>query len=624
MATHLKSLGRLSGPAQLTHLSNRSPCPATWCSRLALLAAATLAGQAAAQLPPGYWDVDRSQPLLDRTLEITLAPDLAALEDSELRAVQRLLEAGAILHRMYEAQKHDQAPDAFEALNELVTIDSPTALDNLQRLYRLFRGPIATTLENERLAFLPVSPESPGKAVYPEGISALEVENFIARGHDTGDILGDRSVVRRATLLNLRQDIGSLQDYPVLGTLHPGLGERLARLVQTPDANVLYAVPYSVAWAPSVLRVYDLLREAADLMQATDADFSAYLRLRAHDLLTDDYEGGDAAWVSGDFQRLNAQIGSYETYDDALFGIKTFFSMNVLLRDAERSAALNEALTNLQAIEDRLPYESERVVRNEIPVGVYNVIADFGQARGANTATILPNDADHSRKYGRTIMLRYNIMTNPAIFEQGRSRLAAATTPEFHDHLTIEGNFQRTLWHEIGHYLGVAVTDDGRDLDQALQQSADLFEELKADLVSLYTASYLRDIAYLDDEALRSFFAGGVLRVLQTNAPRREQPYQTMQLMQWNYFLEHGLLEFDDQTKRMSIDYDRYDRVVGDLLEEVLSIQSAGDPERAEAFVERYAQWNPDLHGAIAARIRDSVQYRYYLVRYAVIDPPVH
>ena len=26
------------------------------------------------------------------------------------------------------------------------------------------------------------------------------------------------------------------------------------------------------------------------------------------------------------------------------------------------------------------------------------------------------------------------------------------------------GNFQRTLWHEIGHYLGVDRTDDGRTL----------------------------------------------------------------------------------------------------------------------------------------------------------------
>ncbi len=583
-----------------------------------------LAGQALAQLPAGYWDLDRSQLLLDHTLEVTLDPDLSVLEDAELEAVQRLLEAGEIVQRIYEAQMHSQALNAYETLNELITLDSPVALDNLQRLYRMFKGPIATTLENERVAFLPVHTEFPGKAVYPEGIGTAEINGFLTSSRDGADLLGERTIVRRATLANLRQDIGALQDYPVLGTLHPGLGERLARLVQSPDANALYAVPYSVAWAPSILRAHDLLWEAAELTRATDPDFAAYLRQRARDLLSDDYEAGDAAWIMGNFRRLNAQIGSYETYDDALYGVKTFFGMNVLLRDEARSSALSQALDNLQAIEDRLPHEPHRRVRSEIPVGVYNVIADFGQARGTNTATILPNDADHARKYGRTVMLRYNIMTHPEIFEQGRRRMAAATEADFHDDLTIDGNFQRTLWHEIGHYLGVDVTHDGRPLDQALQQFAGLLEEMKADLVSLHTASYLRDIGYLDETGLRAHRAGGILRVLQTNPPRREQPYQTMQLMQWNYYLESGLLEFDAGSGRMRIDYAHYDEIVESLLAEVLSIQREGSPERAAAFVERYADWNPELHGVVAENIRAAIEYRYYLVRYAVIDAPVH
>jgi len=588
------------------------------------LASLSLGNAAVAQLPAGYWDADRSQPLLDRTLEVTLAPDLTALPANERDAVQRLLEAGEILQRIYEAQKHPQALEALDALNELITTESPVALDHLQQLYRLFKGPIATTLENERLAFLPVRPETPGKAVFPEGIGAAEVRSFVDAGPDRDAILADRTVVRRATLGNLRQDIAALQDYPVLGTLHPGLGEHLAQLVQSPDANVLYAVPYSIAWAPSLVRAYDLLWEAAELVRATDPDFAAYLRLRARDLLSDDYEAGDAAWVTGDFQRLNAQIGSYETYDDALFGVKTFFGMNVLLRDVARSMELTQALRNLQAIEDRLPHEPHRRVREQIPVGVYNVVADFGQARGANTATILPNDADHARKYGRTIMLRYNIMTNPAIFEQGRRRLEAATLPAFHGDLTIDGNFQRTLWHEVGHYLGVDVARDGRPLDLALQDTADLFEELKADLVSLYTAAYLRGLGFLDDDGLRSMYASGILRVLQTNRPRADQPYQTMQLMQWNYFLDGGLLRFDAPAGKLAIDYDRYDAVVGSLLADVLAIQHAGDPQRARAFVERYTDWNDQLHGIIAASIRAALEYRYYLVRYAVIDPPIH
>jgi hypothetical protein len=285
---------------------------------------------------------------------------------------------------------------------------------------------------------------------------------------------------------------------------------------------------------------------------------------------------------------------------------------------------LTQALRGLQAIEDRLPHEPHRRVRAEIPVGVYHVVADFGQARGTNTATILPNDADHARKYGRLVMLRYNIMANPAIFEQSRLRFAAATASRFHDDLSIEGNFQRTLWHEIGHYLGVNGTRDGRSLDQALQQTAGLLEEMKADLVSLYTASYLRGLGYLDDAGLRAFQAGGILRVLQATRPRREQPYQTMQLMQWNYYLESELLAFDPASGRMSIDYGRYDDVVGALLAEVLEIQRAGDIARAERFIARYTDWRPELHGVVSENIRNAIQYRYYLVSYAVIDAPVH
>ena len=39
---------------------------------------------------------------------------------------------------------------------------------------------------------------------------------------------------------------------------------------------------------------------------------------------------------------------------------------------------------------------------------------------------------------------------------------------EHHQDLMLDGNFYRTLWHEIGHYLGPARDRRGRDLDQAL------------------------------------------------------------------------------------------------------------------------------------------------------------
>ncbi|HEX7048465.1 MAG TPA: NUDIX hydrolase [Gammaproteobacteria bacterium] len=595
-----------------------------------LLAAMFTAGAAAAiadppdlpqaDLPQGYWGEEKTGPILSKTITLRLAPDLSMLSEAERAALEELLAAGKLLHALYLKQNHHQALSSLEDLHALdEKLGSPQATQNLLKLYRMFKGPIATTLANEREAFLPVDETVPGKNMYPWGVTREELDAFLAANPDVNNLLDERTVVRRSTAKNAARDLAELTQHPALDLLHPDLRERLENIKKSPDADGFYAVPYAVAYADRLVEAYEHLRRAAALLQDEDPDFSAYLENRARDLLTNDYESGDASWVTGEFGDLNAQIGSYETYDDELYGTKTFFSGSLLVKDEERSRELRDAIADIQAIENSLPYDRHKKVRSDIPVGVYNVIADFGQARGTNTASILPNDADHSRKYGRTILLRYNIMTNPELFIDTKAGWNAAVADDFENDLTLEGGFQRTLWHEIGHYLGVATDEKGRDLDLALQEYSDLLEEMKADLVSLYAAPALHESGYYTDAELRALYADGVRRTLQRVQPRRSQSYGTMQLMQMNYFLENGLLSFDEDSGQLVIHYDNYHDVVGELLAEVLAVQSAGDPERAEAFVDRYTNWDENLHGVIAENIRDAVKYRYRLVRYEAL-----
>ena len=300
-------------------------------------------------------------------------------------------------------------------------------------------------------------------------------------------LLDLRHVVRATSAENLARDLAALDRHPMLDGLHPGLRDRLEALSSGEDDFPVYALPYSVNWADDITRAYALIHEASRAVASHDPDFSDFLALRAYDLVRDNYEGGDAAWVRGRFTHINAQIGSYEVYGDALYGVKSFFSLSLLARDEEKSRELTAALQGLQAIQDALPLGAGRKIQQDVPVGVYNIIADFGQSRGTNTATILPNDPDHSRKYGRTILLRYNIMTNPELFSDAKQKYTAAVAPEYADDLTIDGPFYRTLWHEVGHYLGVDTTSDGRDLNEALSPWGSHYEELKADLVSLYS-----------------------------------------------------------------------------------------------------------------------------------------
>ncbi|HWS89912.1 MAG TPA: hypothetical protein VN282_23290 [Pyrinomonadaceae bacterium] len=592
---------------------------------LAGLAASNLLAQtstrrpAAGGVPQGYWPEEKSRALLEKTGEVRLAPDTSHLTEGERRALAKLIEVGRIFQTVYEEQRHERAAESHAALLALdKRLGSPQSTRNLLDIYRLFQGPIATTLENRREPIAPVELTAPGAAMYG-GATKEEVEAFLAAHPDKRDrILGSRTAVRRATAVNLRRDLAKLGQYPVLDTLHPGLRKELE--ATRPDAKGFYAVPYSVAWADEMVRSHALLHEAADAVEKDDWEFAGYLRNRARDLLSDDYESGDAAWVTGRFRKLNAQIGSYETYDDSLYGVKTFYSLNVLSNRGEETERVRAAMKGLQALQDALPFKFERRVREEISVGAYDVVADFGQSRGGNTATILPNDAYLGRRYGRTIMLRANIMRSPELFNTGGAVVwEASVDPRHRAELTSDGNFYRTLWHEVGHYLGVDVTKDGRELDAALQDDADLLEEMKADLVSLYVAEALRKQGYYTDAQLRAVYASGVLRVLQNVKPRRDQPYQTMQLMQWNYFLERGLLSFDRETKLLRIDYDKYRDVVRDLLERVLRVQHEGDKAAADRFIDEYAKWDDNLHGAVAANIRGKQRYRFRLFKYAAL-----
>ena len=584
--------------------------------------------------PAGYWPLEKSQPIIEKTQTIRLAPDLSQLSAGERAAVAKLLEVGKIFQGVYEEQRHKQALVAYRNLQSLDKIFlSPAPIQmNLLTLYRLNQGPIATTLENKREPFLPVDPVVPGKNMYPWGVTKEEIEAYLGLHPEKRDeILDQRSVVRVNTRQTVLSDLAKLEQYPAISTLHPFLRAELMGLIGAQPkplhhpANLLspetvkgfYAIPYSLAYADQLMKAHRLLNEAANDLQKDDEEFAKYLRNRARDLLSDDYESGDAAWVTGRFKSLNAQIGSYETYDDELYGVKTFFAFSLLLTRRQETTALRQAMKGLQALEDSLPYNHHKRVREDIPVGVYDVIADFGQARGGNTATILPNETYLARRYGRTILLRANIMRDENIFAASSGTLAAALGEEGAKALTPDGNFYRTLWHEVGHYLGVDQTKDGRDLDQALQNDADALEEMKADLVSLFVAEALHKQGYYTDAQLRSVYAGGILRVLQNNKPRRDQPYNTMQLMQWNFFLEKGLLTFENGKLR--VDYGKYHDVVGQLLKIVLDTQYEGDKAAADRFIDQYTTWREDVHGLIAKNIRDSQRYRFRLFKYAAL-----
>ncbi len=55
------------------------------------------------------------------------------------------------------------------------------------------------------------------------------------------------------------------------------------------------------------------------------------------------------------------------------------------------------------------------------------------------------------------------------------------------------------------------------------------------------------------------------------------------------------------------------------MLREVMALQYSGDKAAADAFIEKYSTWDPDIQGRLAKSMKESEKYRYAIVRYAAL-----
>lgn len=62
------------------------------------------------------------------------------------------------------------------------------------------------------------------------------------------------------------------------------------------------------------------------------------------------------------------------------------------------------------------------------------------------------------------------------------------------------------------------------------------------------------------------------------------------QCIQLNYILEEGGFEYDEQTKRFSVNFSKVPIAVSNLTRDILLMQGDGDKARVEQFISKYGK----------------------------------
>ncbi len=489
-----------------------------------------------------------------------LSPDLAHLDATQVEVLEILVAASKVMNEIFHVQATPCRDDLAARISELPA-DRQAAV---QRYFRINVGPWDRRFHHE--PFFGTWPHPEGANYYP-GDLTVEEKAFVA--DDANGMDGLFTMVRR-------DESGSLR-----------------------------AIPYSEFFADQLEKAASLLNEAAALTE--NASLKAFLEARAAAFLSDDYYESDMLWMDLD-SIIEITIGPYETYEDGLFGYKAAFESFVTITDPAESRRLAKFKDELPWLESQLPIGDEHKNMNrgsESPIRVVDEVYSAGDTRaGIQTIAFnLPNDERVREAKGSKKVLLRNVMK--AKFDQILMPIAEklVAADQVGD-LTAESFFLHTLWHEMSHGLGPGkISVAGRDTEVRLElkETYSTLEEAKADAMGEWDIfvltragkGYFPDTIYREQAAT---YLAGLFRSVRFGIG---EAHGAANAIQFNYLMEKKAISVDETTGRFSIDVPVFEKVIADLVSEIIMIQAVGDYEASVNFIKQYGNMSPVLAEAL-------------------------
>ena len=366
------------------------------------------------------------------------------------------------------------------------------------------------------------------------------------------------------------------------------------------DGNSLKAIPYSEFYQPELGKAAQLLREAAEY--ADNPSLKKYLNLRAAAFESNDYFESDMAWMDLKNNNIEVVIGPYEVYEDGLFNYKASFESFVTIKDPEESAKLAKFGSYLKDIENHLPIEdkyknTER--GSESPIVVANEVYTAGDTKaGVQTLAFnLPNDERVREAKGSKKVMLKNV--HEAKFEKLLKPIAEIVLDKDQlKYVTFPGFFNHTLMHEMSHGVGPGIiTINGRKtaVNIELKETYSTLEECKADVLGMYNNIFMIEKGvYPKDFAEQTYvtFLAGIFRSVRFGI---NEAHGGGNAIIYNYLLEHGGYEYNPDTKKVRVNFEKVYPVLKQLANRILTIQATGDYDGAKQFIAKYAVSSPSM-----------------------------
>jgi len=493
-----------------------------------------------------------------RFVPTELKYDSSTLDEREKIVVEKLYLASKIMDELFLDQVYSKNYQIREELKISNTEEQKLKLE----LFNMMFGPF-DRLEHDA-PFIDTLKKPLGANFYPEDMTKEEFEKWIKDNpNDEKAFTSEFTVIRRE-------------------------GEKLV------------AIPYSNFWIDKLTEASKLLKEAAEY--ADNPSLKKYLNSRADAFLSNDYYQSDMDWMDLKDHKIEIVIGPYEVYEDGMFNYKASFESFLTIEDPIESKKLDVFKKYLRDMEIHLPIPDEHKNfdrGSESPLAVVNEVFTAGDTKsGIQTIAFnLPNDERvRQAKGSKKVMLKnvqeakYNTILIPIA--------EIVLDAEQMQYVTFDAFFNHTLMHEMSHGVGPGfIKVDGRDTEvkKELKETYSTMEECKADILGMWNNIFMIEKGVFPktfDKDTYVTFLAGTFRSVRFGI---NEAHGGGNAIIYNYLLEKGGYEYNAETQKVKVNFEKIGPALQELANLVLMIQANGDYKGAKDLIAKYVVNSPSM-----------------------------
>ncbi len=506
-------------------------------------------------------DIAMLKEKIEKFAPTELKYDSSTLDEREKIVVEKLYRASKIMDELFLDQVYSKNYEIKKSLMEQAATGSEKAKLELE-LFTIMFGPF-DRLDHDA-PFIDTLKKPLGANFYPEDMTKEEFESWIKNNPaDEKAFTSEFIVIRRVD-------------------------------------GKLTAIPYSEYWKDKLTEASKLLKEAAEY--ADNQSLKKYLKSRADAFLNNDYYQSDMDWMDMKDHKIEIVIGPYEVYEDGMFNFKAAFESFLTIEDPAESAKLDVFKKYLRDMEIHLPIPDEHKNFNrgsESPLAVVNEVFTGGDTKsGVQTLAFnLPNDERVRQAKGSKKVLLKNVQE--AKYKQILIPIAELVLDaEQMKYVTFESFFTHTLMHEMSHGIGPGfIKIDGRDTEvkKELKETYSTMEECKADILGMYNNIFMIEKGVFPETFANETwvtFLAGTFRSVRFGI---NEAHGGGNAIIYNYLLEKGAYEYNGQTQKVKVNFEKIGPALEELANIVLMIQARGDYQGAKDLIAKYVVNSPSM-----------------------------